>query len=93
MTDETPRDRAWLAVVDLLADASSIQVDDIAQGGNVHPNTARAVLRVAETYDVLQRESSQAHTYHPTIGPLAHVDDPSYRRAIQTLIGEAKQAG
>jgi hypothetical protein len=88
---ETPRDRAWLAVIDLLEGAQDIQVDQIAQGGNVSTDTARAVLRVAEHYDVLERETEQGHTYHPNIGALAHVDNPEYRRMIATLIGEANQ--
>ena len=87
----TPRDRAWLAVIDLLGDAHPMTLDDIAQGGNVHENTARAVLHVAEDYDLLERDSPQAHTYHPTIGPLGDVDDPEYRRAIRTLIAESNR--
>lgn len=89
MTDETPRDRAWLAVIDLLVDADPMTTSDIANGGNVSTDTARAVLHVAEDYGVLTRDSPQAHTYHPSIGALAHVEDPEYRRAIATLIGEA----
>ncbi|MFC7232968.1 hypothetical protein ACFQMM_23215 [Saliphagus sp. GCM10025308] len=90
MSDEaTPRDRAWLAVIDLLADAHPMTVKDIADGGNVSTDTARAVLHVAEDYGLLTRDKPQAHTYRPNIGPLAHVDDPEYRRAIATLIGEA----
>ena len=86
---ETPRDRAWLGVIDLLADAQPMKVAQIARGGNVSKDTARTVLHVAEDYDVLERETEQGHTYYPTIGPLGDVDDPEYRRAIRTLIAEA----
>jgi hypothetical protein len=90
---ETPRDRAWLAVIDLLEDAQPMTVRQIAEGGNVHEDTARAVLHVAESeeYGLLERDSPQAHTYHPTIGPLGDVADPEYRRAIRTLIAEANR--
>lgn len=91
MSEPTARDRAWLAVIDLLADAQPMTVRQIADGGNVHENTARAVLHVAEDYGLLGRDSPQAHTYEPTIGPLGDVDDPEYRRAIRTLIAEAKE--
>lgn len=87
----TARDRAWLAVIDLLAGAQPMTVRKIADGGNVHENTARAVLHVAEAYGVLSREKEHSHTYEPTIGPLGDVTDPEYRRAIRTLIAEAKQ--
>jgi len=91
MTDTTARDRAWLAVIDLLAGAQPMTVRQIAEGGNVHENTARAVLHAAEDYDVLERETEQGHTYYPTIGPLGDVADPEYRRAIRTLIAEAQE--
>ena len=90
MTEPTPRDRAWLAVINLLGDAAPMQVSQIADSGNVSTDTARAVLHVAEDCDMLERETEQGHTYYPTIGPLGDVDDPEYRRAIRTLIREAK---
>lgn len=91
MSDETPRDRAWLAVIDLLADASSMSVEDISEGGNVHSNTARAVLHVAEDYGVVERETEQGQTYFPVIGALGMPEDREYRRAVMTLIAESKQ--
>lgn len=91
MTDETPRDKAWLAVIDFLGDAAPMTVKDITKGANVHENTARAVLHVAEDYDVLERETEQGHTYYPTIGPLGDVDDPEARRAIRTIIAKSKE--
>ena len=87
----TARDRAWLSVIDLLGDAAPMTVTKIAEGANVHLNTARSVLHVAEAYGLLTRDTPQAHTYHPNIGPLANVANPEYRRAIATLIGEANQ--
>lgn len=89
MSNATARDRAWLAVIDLLGDAAPMKVAQIARGGNVSDDTARSVLHVAEDYGLLERDSPQAHTYHPNIGPLGDVADPEYRRAIRTLIAEA----
>jgi predicted transcriptional regulator len=89
---ETPRDRAWLAVIDLLVDAQPMKVAQIARGGNISDDTARSVLHVAEEYGLLERDSPQAHTYYSTIGPLGDVADPEYRRAIRTLIAEANQS-
>lgn len=87
----TARDRAWLAVIDLLGDAAPMTVSKIATGANVHENTARSVLHVAEEYDLLERDSPQAHTYQPNIGPLGDVADPDVRRAIRTLIAESNR--
>lgn len=89
---ETARDKAWIAVIGRLADYQPIQVSDVASDAGVHDETARIVLRVAEDFDLLEREKEQGHTYYPTV-ELGYVEDPDVRKAIRTLVAQNQLEG
>lgn len=91
MTEPTPRDRAWLAVIDALVANEDIRIADIVEDTGVSRTTAQGVLHVAKDEGLVTRETDQSHWFTPNVGPLGEVEDPSYRRAIQTLIAEAKE--
>ncbi|WP_207588498.1 hypothetical protein [Halomontanus rarus] len=87
---KTARDRTWLVVIDALRDGRDLTTADVVEDADVSDQTARGVLRVAQDEDLLSRESERAQTWHVAIGPLGEVEDWEYRRAIETLIEEAK---
>lgn len=63
--NKTPRDEAWLVIIEHLQDSESLKTDDVVGSTGVHARTARAVLRVAEGTGVLSRHSARAHTWCP----------------------------
>jgi predicted transcriptional regulator len=83
------RDAVWLVIVRHLRAHEPLHIDDITDTVEVSAKTARAILRVAQEAGLLRQESPQAQTWWPAIGPLGEVEDPEYRRAIETLIAEA----
>lgn len=90
MTEQTPRDRAWLAVIDALQKGEELRVIDVADEKNVFRDTARDVLHVAKNKGLFEGPSPEAHWFAPIVGfGLEEVEDPSHRRAIQTPIEEA----
>lgn len=89
---ETARDKAWIAVIGRLADYQPIQVSDVASDAGVHDETARIVLRVAEDYDLLERENEQGHTYYPCV-EIGYVSDPEVRGAIRALVAQHRLEG
>lgn len=87
---QTKRDRAWLVVLDALTRGQDLTITEVAVVANVSDQTAGAVLQVAEEAGYLSRHKPGAQNWRVDIGPLADVDDDGYRRAIRTLIREAK---
>lgn len=88
MSETTVRDRAWLVVIDALREQESITATDVQDRADVSRPVARGVLHAAEEDGLLTRESERSHTYEPAMWLIRAVEDPSYRRAVETLIEE-----
>lgn len=87
--DGTPRDRAWLVIIDALRNGHNVRIEDVAERADVSKGTAQAVVHVARDDDLLVRNAENGHWWQCDIGPLADTDDDSYKRAIQTLLEES----
>lgn len=93
MVDVTPRDEAWLAIIDALRHGRDTDARTIADNAGVSIQTANRVLRVAENAEpaLFTRENERDHTFRVAVGPLADVSDPEYRRLIRTAISESPE--
>jgi len=87
----TTRDKAWLDVIECLRASEDTDARTIADRAGVSLDTARRVLHVAEEDGLFDRDGDHDHIYKVDVGPLGDVADPEYRRAIATLIEEAKE--
>jgi len=89
MADMTARDRAWMVIIDALQNQSSIKSQDVMDRANISRPVAKRVLHAAEYNGLLKRETDHSHTYKPAMWLVRSIEDPSYQRAVETLIEEA----
>lgn len=91
MGDLTARDRAWLQVIDRLRSGVDTTTRSVADDADVSMDVAREVLHAAEDAGLYSRETDRDHIYRVDIGPLAEVQDDSYRRYIRDIIAESPE--
>jgi len=94
MIETTPRDRAWVAIVDALLEHESIRIKDVREETGISHETAQEALHAAKSVGLFERETDHSHWFKPAVGfGIDDIDDWEYERAIRTLVEEAKQQG
>lgn len=66
MSERTPRDVAWAAILNHLQEHDYVRTSDLDFDDEINRRTARRVLRSMEELELVYRESPSAKTWYPT---------------------------